>query len=122
MIIIFAINHLKIKSGLYAGNASFMYLSMLIVSLAIVCVFSLEKGTISKLMSNRLFVLVGDLSFFIYIMHQVIIQYVHGAIKVIGWKTDGTILCVIAIVIYTVIINKYYDALVEKISKAGRRK
>lgn len=64
------------KSGLmkYATYSMGLYY---IPSFAVILfVFSFQKGLISRFLSNRVFAHLGDLSFSIYMLHQIIINYV----------------------------------------------
>lgn len=115
-IIILVMNHIIIKSGFYSDNGNYQYLAMFICSLLIVIVFSMEKGVISQILTNKFLVSVGNASFYIYIMHQVIIKYVT---TFLGWNNIGALVSAIVIAVYTVIIYKYYDKFTEKVLRKG---
>lgn len=109
-------NHLLIKAKFYVIHINLKYIAMHIVSIALVYVFSKEKGLISKLLKNRLMVYIGNVSFYIYIMHQVIIRYV---CQVVGWSIIGALVSAVVIVLYTLLISKYYDVIMKKLKGRG---
>ena len=102
-VVLLIVNHTLIKTGFYAERANINYLTTLAVSLLLVFVFSHEKGIISKALNRDLLVTIGDLSFYIYIMHQVIIKYVA---TVLGWNNLGAIVSAFVIIGYTILIKR----------------
>lgn len=105
-VLLLVFNHLLIKSDFYSKNGNYNYITVFICSLMIVYVFSKEKGILSKILNNKILICIGNASFYIYIMHQVILKYVT---TVIGWNNLGAFLSAVAIIIYTVVISKYYN-------------
>jgi len=107
VVLLWLLNHTLIKTNLIVTYQYFQRANTFIITLLIIYVFSHEKGFVSKLMDNSLLIIIGDLSFFIYIMHQVIIQY---STTLFGWNNIGAIVSVVAIIIYAFIISKYNKA------------
>ncbi len=97
------LNHTLIKMGFFEKVGKYDYLTIFICSILIVYVFSKEKGYLSRILDNRILIGIGNSSFYVYIMHQVIILYV---MKVLGWNAFGAIASSIIIFIFTVIVSK----------------
>lgn len=57
----------------------------IVTSFIIIVIFALEKGYLSKLLSSKVFVYLGKMSFIIYMLHQVIINYVSLYLGVRPW-------------------------------------
>ena len=95
--------------GMYR-ESNYKYLTIFICSFVIIFVFSMEKGIISKLLNNKFLIDIGNASFYVYIMHQVIIKYVT---TVFGWNNLGAIVSAFIIIIFTYITYNY-DKLFKK--------
>ena len=108
-VILLVVNHLGIKMGMYR-ESNYKYLTIFICSFVIIFVFSMEKGIISKLLNNKFLIDIGNASFYVYIMHQVIIKYVT---TVFGWNNLGAIVSAFVIIIFTYITYNY-DKLFKK--------
>ena len=113
-ILLFITGHIFLKTGMYGNKGDFQYVMMFIISMVIVYVFSKERGMVSRLLDNSLLVGIGNASFYIYIMHQVIIKYVT---TIFGWNNIGAAVSFVVIAIYTIVVSKYYDKVVEGIKK-----
>lgn len=116
-VMIFVTNHMLIKQGFYDAHANLKYISIHICSIVLVYVFAKEKGIVSGILNNKGLVYIGDISFYIYIMHHVIIKYV---CQIFGWNNKGALVSVVLIAIYALFISKYYDVIIEKIK--GKKK
>jgi peptidoglycan/LPS O-acetylase OafA/YrhL len=59
-----------IPQNLRYGTAFIPFMSLLIIS------FAFQKGKISKLISNKLFIYLGEISFSFYMLHNLILSYI----------------------------------------------
>lgn len=112
-IVIFMMNHISIKNGFWASKGILYNYLTLTTTIIIVVVFAFQAGYISSLLNNRVLVYIGDVSFEIYIMHQVIIKY---ATTALGWNNLAAIVSAIIIIICAVLANKYFEQIKSKIS------
>ena len=78
-----------------------------LISLAIVIIFSMEKGFISKILSAKLFVYIGNISFEIYIMHTVIMNYCDTFLEILGMNKYKVILTLIVTLILAGFIHSH---------------
>lgn len=70
VVIVFVINRLLLRfSSAYAPIESYYSIFSIIISSAIVYVFAFSRGFISRLLSNKILVIIGNISFEIYIVH-----------------------------------------------------
>ncbi len=90
------------------------YIAAPIVSLLIIAAFALEKGIISQFLKTRLFLFLGEISFSIFISHQILINYFFGYYKQFLLYTFGqlmtgllllTVILVLSSLLYTFIEN-----------------
>ncbi len=66
----------------------------------VILVFSYEAGLVSKFLSNRYLVYLGEISFAIYMTHQVLIRYLHGSPLVGFLKEHQTIgFCIVTLTV-----------------------
>ena len=88
------------------------YIAAPIVSLLIIGVFAVEKGIISQFLKTRPFLFLGEISFSIFISHQLLINYFFGYYKQFFLYTFGqlmtgllllTVIIVLSSLIYTFI-------------------
>lgn len=61
---------------IYSGNHDYQSIVGMLTAVLIVFVFSFEKGFISKILSNKLFVFIGNISFEIFIIHNTVKLYI----------------------------------------------
>lgn len=112
-IVIFFVNHTLVQNGFWADKGIKYNYFVLGTAMVIVTIFAFEAGYVSSLLKNRVLVYIGNISFDIYIMHQVIIKYVTTAL---GWNDLAAIVSAIFIIIFAVLSNKYFDIVKKKIS------
>jgi peptidoglycan/LPS O-acetylase OafA/YrhL len=78
------------------------YIAAPIVSLLVIAVFAVEKGIISQFLKIRPFLFLGEISFSIFISHQLLINYLFGYYKHFLLYTFGqlmTVLLLLAVII-----------------------
>ena len=71
--------HIPFVKSLDLMNAN--YLSAPIITLLVIAVFTLEKGIIAQFLTTRPLLFLGEISFSIFISHQLFINYVLGYYK-----------------------------------------
>lgn len=114
VVILWIMNHSLIKSKTLQENGNYHYSTMFVTAMLIIYVFSKEKGIFSKALDNKILIEIGNASFYIYILHQVIIKYV---MSVFGWGNLGALISAIVIAIYTYLISRYYSVVCTKLAQ-----
>ncbi len=86
------------------------------MSIAIICVFSFEKGAVSIGISNKAFVYLGNLSYQIFLIHQIVIGYTAVVFEspIHGYSANAKhllsqMLLFFAIVCISDVIHRYYE-------------
>lgn len=90
---------------------------------ALIYVFSYQKGFLSKLMSHRLFVYLGKISFSFYMVHQLIIRYMRTFIHHFSGGHDviiGVGAFVISIGLSVIIYEKFEEPVRQSIRQKYR--
>jgi len=81
----------------------------------IVFSFSFSGGALAKILSNRTLVALGEASFSLYLIHQLVIRYVTGiGNKIIGfhgviWDCSSSLFIIFASIGISVMIYKYFE-------------
>ena len=83
-------HELLIAKAFTSTTVIFLPLSVMVVYL-----FAVKKGIISKLASNKLFVFLGDMSPYMFLIHFVGIYYVNSLISVLGIMLNKYIMCLL---------------------------
>jgi peptidoglycan/LPS O-acetylase OafA/YrhL len=90
------------------------YIAAPIVTLLVISVFSVEKGIISQLLKTRFLLFLGEISFSIFISHQLLINYFFGYYKqfllyTFGQLMTGLLLFAVIIVLSSLIYTFIED-------------
>lgn len=99
--------YLCVYTNIYDMPYNYKSLIAFIISLAIIAIFSIEKGTISRLLSNRVLIYIGNISFEIYIMHTVIMNYCDIFLGILGMNKYKVILTLIVTLILAGFIHSH---------------
>lgn len=118
VVIIWGINHYLVKSQILQKNGNYHYSTLFVTAMMILFVFSKEKGILSRVLDNRVLLEIGNSSFYIFILHQVIIKYV---MAIFGWGNIGALVSAIVIAIYTYLISRYYSVISAKIAQIFKK-
>lgn len=71
VLLLFIVNRFFLKyTSIYSSIDKYYSIIAIIVASSIIYVFAFSKGIISKVLSNKLFVFIGNISFEIYIVHS----------------------------------------------------
>lgn len=81
----------------------------IIPNIFLISIFSLEKGKISKIFSNKLFVFMGNISFEMFIIHQVIIRYCTTVVQINSSELIKLYVAIYAFIL-TVIISNFVNS------------
>jgi peptidoglycan/LPS O-acetylase OafA/YrhL len=89
------------------------YIAAPLITLFVIAVFAIEKGMISQLLKTRPFLLLGEISFSIFISHQILINYLFGYYKQDLLYTLGQFLTVLFLFAVILIISSLIYFLIE---------
>ena len=84
-------------------------------------IFALEKGLVSRILQARIFILLGEMSFSIFITHQIIINYFLSSYKAYLFSALGQPMTVILATVFIIGVSLLtYRAIEEPIRKGLR--
>ena len=89
------------------------YIVTPIITLLIIIVFSLERGFISQLIKKRPFLFLGEISFSIFIFHQLFINYLLGYYNIILLKTFGQPMTIALSIVLIIFLSSLIYTLIE---------
>lgn len=82
-------------------------------------VFAFQAGTVSRLLSHRLFVYLGEISFSFYMIHQLVIRYV----QLVRLDSPlGIFVCFAISLLLSAVIYRWYEEPLRKRIRFGSRK
>lgn len=81
--------------------------------------FAFQAGVLSKLLSNKLFVYLGEISFSFYMMHQLVIRYMD--FLHLG-RTANFILCFSLSILFSALVYHLYEEPLRKKIRSGSQK
>ncbi|MBO1512371.1 acyltransferase family protein [Metabacillus bambusae] len=85
----------------------------------LVYIFAHQKGIISRLLSNRLLVYLGEISFSFYMIHQLVIRY-YLQFKFV--ETYMTVVCFVITLILSALTYRFYEEPLRKWIRYGKQK
>ncbi len=101
ILILFIIERILCKyTSLYDFPHNYKSIVGFLIAIGIVYVFSYQSGLFSKLISNKILLYIGNISFEIYIVHQTVMKYCDLFI----YKFGGASLRIIMIIILTLFL------------------
>ena len=76
-----------------------------------ITVFAIQRGALSRLFSHKVLVLGGEISFSVYLFHQILLIWQHNNPWVLGWCPEGGrfILYLIATLSFSYIIWRWFE-------------
>ena len=89
------------------------YIAAPLIILFVISVFSIEKGMISQLLKTRPFLYLGEISFSIFISHQILINYLFGYYKQYLMYTFGQLLTVLSLLAVILMVSSLIYLLIE---------
>ena len=89
------------------------YIAAPLITLFVISVFSIEKGVISQLLKKRFFLFLGEVSFSIFISHQILINYLFGYYKQYLMYTLGQLLTVLSLLAAILMVSSLIYLLIE---------
>jgi len=86
-----------------------------------ICIFALEKGLVSRILQARIFIILGEMSFSIFITHQIIKNYLLSSYKAYLFSALGQPMTVILATVFIIGVSCLtYLAIEEPIRKGLR--
>ena len=109
-------NHIYSKNIDFLGGTSWYKYSLLFTVSCTGCVwlFSLKTGLLTKGMTNKPMIYIGNLSGYAFLIHQVVIRITHGVLYVFFGTENSIILAIISLFI-TLCLAQVYDIVQTKI-------
>ncbi len=116
---LFVACHILLKMSYLEQWGNLQYYTMFWSSIILVVVFANQEGMVSKILNQPLLVYIGNISFEIYIIHQVIIKYVTTAL---GWGNLAAVVSGGFIITGAAILHKYANDVFKNIAEKSNNK
>lgn len=85
----------------------------------VIFVFAFQKGLISKILSNKYLVYLGEISFSFYMIHKLIIRYIQ---KFVGWTPLLVVVAFLSSILISHLLFKYYETPTRRWIRGGKSK
>ncbi len=75
----------------------------------LILIFSYQSGYISKLLSGKMMIVLGEISFSFYLIHQLIIKFIYALNKKMHWTENGILLILVVFFISLILSYLMYN-------------
>ena len=89
------------------------YIAAPIITLLVIAVFAVEKGIISQFLKTRPLLFLGEISFSIFISHQLVINYFFGYYKQYLLYTFGQLMTLILFLVFIIVLSSLIYTFIE---------
>jgi len=100
------------------------YVASVVPALFTIPIFGLERGYVSQLLTGKPFVLLGELSFALFMSHRLVIRfcvpYREALYKAIGWESTTALLMILFVVCSLVLYKAVEEPIRKRLRLTGR--